>query len=273
MPEFEVTPNAIITPAELRDYLKRATSAGEAQRAAAANWTTAIFESRTRRKLRERVFVTPFTIACTTTTDDTTIAGTTFTTKLRPKMDVFGANLRFGSRVASITSAVAAELTQKAKATGAQTLTFGEGALEVDGDGCGELLLPEAPVEEVYAAYSRDSDGVLNELDLTAIVIDKEAGIIRMPNASMPRGSRNILVECRAGYRPRTNEEPGHEEWGELFGVALGIAEILFQRYSNALGASVETMAGNSKKTILPDVEFPKVLENAIRMFERGDLE
>lgn len=267
--DWKLSPNALITPQELRSHVRRASTADEEALNVAANWTTAILESRTRRRLRERVYFFPFNIACTTTNESPNIGGTTFNSKLKVGLDAFGSGLGFGSRVKTITSDTAAALTEKATATGSPTITFGTVCLYADVDGSTEILLQEHPCQEVYSVKSRDRDGLKTDVDLTGISIDNEAGIIALPYGALPCGLRNIEVECRAGYRPRSETDPGHEEWSELFGLALGVAEVLFQRHSKALGAAVETMGGTEKVKI-PEVELPVILESTLKMFERG---
>lgn len=273
-----VTPNAIVTPAQVRQRVKRAAGQSEDLVVSCVNVTTAMLESLTRRQLRERVYVVPFSLTGTiggANLDEFTCSSAPDAGKLRVDMDVLhpgDSSFPAGCRVAGVAGLVAT-LTRRSLAGGAATLRFGSEPLWVDGDATREILLPECPVLDgvagVYSIQTRSRySDVLEVQDLTALDVDVEAGILIAPYAQLYRGTRNVAIECRAGYRPASGAATGSEEWAELSEISMGIAEVLFRDAIEILGRATESTLGGDKK-VLVDVELPKRLLGKIARFER----
>lgn len=273
-----VTPNAIITPAQVRARVQRASGQSEEAIANAVNVATAMLESLTRRHLRERVYSTPVDLAVTVGASpfDTLIFGSAGdVAKVKVDMDISApsgpTSFPSGSRIASISGLVAA-ITRPAASAGAVTLRFGSEPLYVDGDGSIEILVPESPIMDgvggIFAVRSRAYDGTKTDLDLSAMYVDTEAAIVTLPYSVQPRGFRNIEIECRAGYRPPSYAQAGSIDWDEMVEISIAIAEVLFRDSLEILGRSTETTLGGDSKKI-PDVELPARILQKIKRFER----
>lgn len=195
----------------------------------AVNWATHEMERFTKRRLAARTYRSTTVISCTSTANSKTLGGTGFVTSLKALDDVVGTPLSAGSRVASITSAVALELNVPAVSAATFNATFGSERLRMDGTGEAVLWLPERPVIEVYAAAYVDDDGTETALDLTGARLVRETGEYRIPYDTAPKGDGNILVSCAAGYRQATATSLGDDDWYDLEHWCLRLTEIYFK--------------------------------------------
>ena len=118
---------------------------------AALNGATGKIERRVNRGLRVRTYREAVTISCDTTVDDQTLTAASGLLALKVDDDAVGASLALGSRIASITSDAALELTRKATSGDAMTVTFGSAPIILDGQATDYIYIPERPVVEVGA--------------------------------------------------------------------------------------------------------------------------
>lgn len=240
----EVSPNALTTLERAKSMLRRDESVEDffpVWLPVLINSATARLERLTGRRLAARTWRTPVTISCGHTADDATITGAGFTA-LKALDDAIGGNLPGGSRVFSITSGTALELTKKAKTTGTANITFGSAPMTLSGDGTTTIRVPEAPLLAVYGASSLDDGGVATALDLTGARIVAEGspgyGVLHlMSGDTFPKGMQNIVLELKAGYAPPSESELGDwESWHDLEQQCLRLIQVSFQDYSKMVG-------------------------------------
>lgn len=235
----------------------------------AVNWATGRMEAFTRRRLRLRTYRDTNAIACTWTAGDETIAGTTFTTTIYAGDDVVGVGLAPGSRVDSITSAVALELNAKPLANGAGvTLTFGSAPLVVNGDGTSVLYVPECPLVALHSINYMDEDGAGTALDITGARIERETGKVVLTHDTVPAGTLNIEVNCTAGYDQPTATALGASEWYDLEHWCLRLATIHFQDSKDKRGRIVSETLLQTSRT-LPDFQMPADVAEGLQRYVR----
>lgn len=255
MPDLQyLTPFGFADVDEIRAYMKRenvASTEKELPRIiAAANEALAWMESDegAGRALAVRTYRNAASIAsCGLSSGDKTVTGTGFTAGVKQFDDVLHAvattTLEPGTRVASVASDSALELTKPAIGTdAAATLTFGSEPLKADGWGGYEFELPEYPAIELYSVkWIDDTTGDLTSLDLTAArPMDPDRRRWRLPNDANPKGEQNLEIECAVGYRqPTTSLRGDWVDWNALKRIQLRAALVIFQDWNRNAGRIV----------------------------------
>lgn len=265
-----VTPYAFTTTEALQSRLKRDLGAEddvESRLRDAINSLTGWMERRTGRMLRARNHRASGSITVSAASG-ATAATTTNTANLEAGDELRGTGLAGGTQVDSITNGTAFVLTRPTTALmSSVSCTYGSRALEASGDGTNELQCPECPLVQVYGASWLDGDGSETALDLTGARYDYQTGLILLPNDVFPTGTRNIRIECRAGYE-HPDDGGDWAAWGALEALSLRLGEIV---YSDALalrGRSQDTsFASGSSRTGFDEV--PPDVEQAIARFVR----
>lgn len=244
-----LTPNVLVGGADpvgrARGYINRNEGSEEGVDewvVVALNGAVGKMEQKVGRKLRARTYRNPVTISCTATTDDQTLTAAAGLSALKTLDDSMGTLLAGGSRIDSITSDVALELSRKATGAGAVSVVFGSEPLLLDGDGSSTIFIPERPVVEVYSASWIDTDGTREALDLTGARLDKHTGRYRLPNDSFPDGDLNIEIECKAGILPPSiTARSDHEEWNHVEQLCLRLCQVMFQDFMQQAGRVGDT--------------------------------
>lgn len=199
---------------------------------AALNGATGKIERRVNRGMRVRTYRNQVTISCDTTVDDQTLTAASGLLALKVDDDASGSSLALGSRIASITSDAALELTRKATSGDAMTVTFGSAPIILDGDATDYIYIPERPVVEVYSAKWVAFDGTKTALDTTGARLDKHTGRYKLNADIFPRGKQNIEIECKAGVTPGVD----WDLWNHLEAVCLRLVQVMFQDYIKQVG-------------------------------------
>ena len=237
------------------------------------NAATARLESILNRKLAARTYRNSVTISCGSTLNDETLTGAGFLA-LKALDNAVGVKLAGGSRVLSITSDTALELTRKTTvATGTANVTFGSRPITVSGRGSSAIWIPEAPVHEVYSAKVIESDGTKTALDLDAARIVPESspgyGKLILMSDEFPEGDRNIEIECLAGYRaPSTTEVGDWEPWNDLEQACLRLCQVWFQDFANAVGRGGQIDLNVMRQTS-SSLAMPRDIKEALAPYRR----
>lgn len=276
--ELQLSPNALTTIERARSYLQQPATGQDFELASAIEFATGIMETQTRRRLAERWYCetvqkTGLTLALDSV--DVT-AGTGFDVDLRPAMDAFhaGGSLRWGARVASISSASALKLTVAAKTAGTgQAVTFGsaDGSLEFFHGGGRAVLLPEWPASEVKSVTVLYTDGTTRALSLTNSRLRPMNGILLMGD-EWPANRDLIRVELRAGYRRPSLSDRAHEQaWNRLEHLCLRCVQVLWQDYRHEIGRSVEV---NMRDQLLrfTSLKLPEDIRDGLAEFAREEV-
>lgn len=270
-----LTPNVLVggddPVGRARDYVDRSLGSEDNIIDAlviALNGATGRMERLTKRKLRERNYRATTAIACDPTADSLTLTGTGFGA-LETDDDALGASLEYGSRVKSIEGATSLTLTRKARSSDNVTVTFGSERLVQDGDGKNVLWIPEYPVSEVYGVSYLDSIGVETALALTYARTEKVTGRLDLIDEVAPRGNQNILIACKAGYRPPSATSLGDsEEWNDLEQICLRLVQIMFQDYAQHIGRSGDISIVQFTQHII-SFEIPVDIAQALEKYGR----
>jgi len=270
----ELSPYRFVELEDLRAYMNRPGVGEDAALVAAINASTAALELRTGgRKLRERLYLEPVVVACSSITG-AAVVGTGFSALLAGT-DVVAPGLKVGTRILSIQSNTGMTL-DKTAATNTSTpvsMTCGRGGIWLDGDGSRFIVVPEFPVTTLYGAKYRDPrDATRTSLDVTNARIDAEAGIIELAADYTPSGVGNLLVECKAGYRKSTGQAFGHDsEWEWLARLQTRMCEVLFSDEKLHVGRMSDvSLSGQSVR--LASMELPADIEEGLAHFRRVPL-
>lgn len=266
-----LNPYSLASLERARQYLKRPDSVvsdtEEEVIILGLNAIPGLFEGEVGRKLACRTYRNAVTISCTATVNTTTLTAASGLLALKTLDDAVGVNLAIGSRVASITSDTALGLTKQAGASGAASVTFGSEPLVVDGTGTQEVYLPARPVVEVYRVKSVDGLGVKTALDLTSSRLDKKTGRLVLMSDVFPRGSLNIEIEAKAGYRePTTTDRGDWEGWSRLEGLCLRAVAVMFQDFDTMAGRTGELSLATATMKIM-DFKLPEDIREGLRQF------
>lgn len=270
-PQTALSPYALTSFDRARQYLKRPDAVSndteDAVITLALNAIPGMFEGEVGRKLACRVYRNAVTISCTATVNTTTLAAASGLLALKTLDDAVGSTLAVGSRVASITSDAELELSKPAASSGAASITFGSEPLVLDGTGTGEIYLTARPVVEVYSAKWVDSLGVKNALDLTLARLDKATGRYVLQSDVFPKGSLNIEVEAKAGYRePSATDRGDWEAWTRLEGLCLRTLQVMFQDFDTMAGRTGEISLATASMKVL-DFKLPEDIREGLRAF------
>lgn len=242
----ELSPNALSTLDRAVHYIGRDKGAeqdAEEWAAILLNASSGRIQRYCGRELACRTHRTSSTISCTSTVDDQTLTGAGFLA-LKAVDDAMGVNLAFGSRIQSITSDAALELTRKAKVTGSASVTFGSAPLTLSGSGTDTLRIPQSPLVEVYSAKWLDPAGLKTAIDLTAHRIVREttpgeSQLILMSGDTFPWGRQNIELELKVGLRAPSATDLGDlDDWNDLELACLRLIEIGWQDFKSHAGRS-----------------------------------
>jgi len=268
-PVDAVDPYSVVTLDDVRTAMQRESSGDDWLLVNAINATRAVMEMQTRRKLMERIWATPTTIACTTTVDSVDVTGGSGFTSLvgGVGLDALGASLSFGSRVALIQSATALKLDRRAKVGGATSITFGRGHYGFRHDGGEQVLLPQFPATTVYSLKVLGSSGDLTTIDLANAILDEAAGILQLTSGSIARDDW-CQAEFKAGMRPPSNTDIGHDEFSRVQQIAHRLVQVLFSDYKHLLGRTIEVNIGNHAIRFL-NLKFPEDIREGLRELER----
>jgi hypothetical protein len=155
-----------------------------------------------------------------------------------------------------------------AETAAAQSFTVGSAPMTWRHHGGGEYMLLEHPVEEVYAMNRLEHDGSKVALDLSQVRLDKAAGVLEIYSDGAGAGEW-IEAECRAGYRPRTETDMGHDEaWFRLEQLALRCVQVLFQDHKQLLGRTTEMNLGAQSLRMF-SLKLPEDVREGLAEFER----
>ncbi len=115
-----------------------------------------------------------------------------------------------------------------------------------DGDGGNELILRHFPLTSTEITICVDETRAFTSTDYqvsgTDIMLDTEAGIVRLDGDSFSDGERNVKVSYSAGY---SSSGP---EWA-LIGAAKEYLQLLWQRATkrDTIGLRTESFEGGSR--------------------------
>lgn len=265
-----LTPYAFITPEALQARLGRIEGDegdGEARRRDAINALDGWFAKRTARRLRARNYRPSGTIVASAAADSTTCT-TSSTASLVAGDEFRGVGVRPGSVVESITNATTFVLSRPTTAAlSSVTCTYGSRALTVDGDGTNELQVPEYPIVEVFGIYALDGEGARTALDVTGARIEYRTGMVYLPNDTVPTGTRNIEIDCRAGYE-HPDDGGEWESWSALEALSLRVGEIFYSDGNELRGRIQQSSMGSGSSSTVTE-EMPADVEQAIARFVR----
>jgi len=236
---------------------------------------TGQFEAYCGRRLAARTYRNPVTLAgLSHTVNSPTVTGAGFNAMKRLD-DLAGANLQLGTRLKKITSDTSLDLTKPAKTTGSASITFGSKPITIDGSGLQELRIPQSPLHAVYSANYLDQSGNKTALDLTAARIQEQAGPgyarVLLMNDVVPKGSRNVEVECFAGYRTPTGDASDMgdwEAWAELELLCWRMLQVNFQDYAQAAGRTGDLSLVEAAQHV-GSFELPKDIRQGLAPFRR----
>jgi hypothetical protein len=223
----------------------------------AINIATARMEQFTRRALRARAYTNPITLNATTAVAVKTFTVPSGLAAVRALSPALGVKLAEGSRLDTVTSDTAGTLDRAAASSGVASVTFGSAPLKVSGDGTlvsdapgRHLQIPEFPLSAVYSIKWLGETGVASALDVTSLRIEAETGRIYLLSDVLPVGFMNLEVECQAGYRPPSSTDLGHrEEWDDLEGLCLRLADVVFHDYSEVIGRATSRAIGGASSS------------------------
>lgn len=256
-----LSPYTFSTIERTRQYLKRPGSVLEDNDAdvivEALNHVGGLFDGETGRKLACRTYRNASVISCTSTIDTKNLTAASGLLALKTLDDAYGANLTMGSRIDSITSDTALVLTKNATASGAMSVTFGSEPLVINGTGSAQIYIPVRPVVEVYTIKWVDSMGTKTDYDLTGARLDRETGLYVLMSDAFPRGTLNIEIECKAGYREPTATDRGDwSTWAQLEGLCHRAVQVMFQDFAQAAGRTGEINLATASMKIM-DFKLP----------------
>src|SRR3990172_5803729 len=268
-----VSPDAFLSLEDVRAHLQKESTTEDWVLARAINWATSILETKTRRQLKERVYMAPSAaLSCTVTMDLKTVTSAALFGPLRAGEDVLGATVRFGSRVDTITNTSTLALTVDALGpTGATTLTFRRGVAKMKHDHGIDLLLPESPVSAIYTVRVLEADGAKTDVSIAKALLDQEAGILTLVDDAVRRDAW-LEIEMKAGYRKPSSVDIGHaREWARLEHLSMRIVECLFQEHKHQLGRSIDAKSGDGALRFL-SLDLPADVLDGVREFEREQI-
>lgn len=198
------------------------------------------FEGRTGRGLMARTHREQVTATVTVAEGSTAGTGTGFDDDLELYDEAFHTSLQPGTTVLARSDAALTLSRPATAAIVAGTVTFGSRALRVSGQGDRYLYLPHHPVIELFSVALVAADGTEEELDTTAWVELGDTGVVHLPNEVLPAGTRNLKVECSAGYRAPYGTEAGDRaQVDRLKRGVLRLAQVLLADELNAAGRAV----------------------------------
>lgn len=267
-----LSPYAPTTELELLSYLERMGAGnveGDNRFIRRANNALGRIERYTRRRLVRRVYRTPVQISCVTVEDDATLAGTGFTS-LREMDEVYcSSGILPWTVVASITSAIALEMSRKASvAVNPATVTFGSGPLKTTRLSEIDIAIPEYPVSEVLSVGYVDSDGSVVELDTTGAILTRSTGLYELQNDTFPAGEQRIVVECVAGFAPPTGSSMGDPEYADLQDALHRLAGYKSVDQENNSGRATSVSIGPASMSSV-DYRMPGDVAEILRSFVR----
>lgn len=273
--------NALTTLEAARSYLTRDNAPTEDWAIAdAVNEATAIMETRTRRRLRERLYINTQQFTCVLVADNlnAAVAGGGASV-LTPGMDAVGIGLRPETKLDAIGGGgTSVTFSVPPSTAGSSVITFGSAPIVqrwpmgiVPRGSASEVSIDEFPVDAVYSINALETDGTKTAIDLTNMILRKGPGIVRLMN-DLPAQGQFVEIECKAGYRPGTAIDRGQaDDWRELRRICHRITQVLFQDYRHQLGRSLEVQI-QSQIIRFADMSLPKDVIEDLAFYMREDV-
>lgn len=266
-----LSPHAFIDLADLRAHLKReagAESDFERRAVEAINSATSWLETRTRRRLKSRIYRAPVSFSATVANNDANVTGSGFTAGVYVGDTAYGGSVGEGAVVLAVSSNTNVVMSRNSLATGATTVYFGSEQLLCDGYADDTAQSPEFPVTQLLAAYSIEDDGTQTALDVSGARISS-AGLIQLPNDSFPSGASNIALAVRAGYIQPSETEIGHRaECDALRRLSFRLAEVYYTDDLAMRGRTESNSFGNASASA-STLRMPDDIEGAVLTFVR----
>jgi hypothetical protein len=133
-----------------------------------------------------------------------------------------------------------------------------------DGDGGDELILKHYPLTSTDVVIYVDETRAFTDTDYqvsgTDVLLDTEAGIVRLDGDSLSVGERNVRVQYSAGYSSSGSDYA-------LFGAAKEYLQLLWQRASkrDTIGLRTESFEGGSRTY---ENDLPWSVKQVLQMYK-----
>jgi len=246
----------IATLAEVKAYLRRATSGDDAILQTLIDGAVPQFENFTARKLMERIYSATSSVASCTSSG--TALSTIVTDGFKDVVEGMGVAVTSGGGAYPGGTTVLTKTDNKNLVTSAapdtaldgddvcQFTGADEAHVVMDGTGSHWLELDEYPVAHFAGASLIESDGTERVLDTTNHRVN-DFGRVWMPNDYFPRGFQNIKLALKSGIPSGSRQHKGLQK------AFLRFMQVAFSDQQDGIGRGSSVGAGGESIQLIND--------------------